>query len=553
MLDGPGHRMGVRIIFTTRRDGNDEIYIMNDDGSGLTRITNNSASDSHPSWEPFRLIGSAAVGTLVSRTMTIQNKGQGPLTVSNITPSGAQFTITPISFNVAAGDSQNVTVTFTPDSVGTAYDTLTITSNDPDDGTVRLIVNGTGVGIQPGYNISGVVSYFSDYTKTTPNVNMRLTEVGGALDSTVVTGADGAYLFSSIPGSVDYNLVPDRSDVPANLSGTIVSLTDAALTLRCALGLDICTPEERCAADPNGDGGVTLTDAALVLRFALSLDAIFPIETFWVFKPDTATFVSLTADTVQNFKSILVGDVNGSFKDEPAVKVVARESHIRVGIGEVKDKVGKFITVPLIVSEVEDMYGAGFTIDYPDDVLRIRDIRTTQLTDGYMLASNLGKADAEGQVIFGMINATPLRGSGAIAELIFEVIGEDVKSAYFVVVDGDLYDLKGPMGVQLYDGEFMALPEQAYLSQNYPNPFNPETTIDYAIPSGMELTPVSLNIYNISGQVVRTLVDEEKAPGFYTAVWDGRDKEDKVVSSGIYFYRIVTDKFISVKKMVLLK
>ena len=183
MLDGPGHRMGVRIIFTTRRDGNDEIYIMNDDGSGLTRITNNSASDSHPSWEPFRLIGSAAVGTLVSRTMTIQNKGQGPLTVSNITPSGAQFTITPISFNVAAGDSQNVTVTFTPDSVGTAYDTLTITSNDPDDGTVRLIVNGTGVGIQPGYNISGVVSYFSDYTKTTPNVNMRLTEVGGALEA----------------------------------------------------------------------------------------------------------------------------------------------------------------------------------------------------------------------------------------------------------------------------------------------------------------------------------------------------------------------------------
>ncbi len=354
-------------------------------------------------------------------------------------------------------------------------------------------------------------------------------------------------------GSVDYNLVPDRFDAPAGLSGTIVSLTDAALTLRIALNLDVPTPEQSRAADANGVGGVTLTDAALVLRSALSLDATWPIGKFWVFEPDTAEFVSLRADTVQNFASILVGDVNGSLKDIAAAKVVARESHIQVGIGEVKDKVEKFITVALMVSEVEDMYGAGFTIDYPNDVLRIRHIKTTQLTDGYMLASNLDKADDVGKVIFGMINATPLQGSGAIAELVFEVIGEDVRSASFGLVDGDLYDLKGPMGVQLYDGEFMALPEQASLSQNYPNPFNPETTIDYAIPVGKELTPVSLKIYNISGQVVRTLVDEEKAPGFYTAVWDGRDKQDKVVSSGIYFYRIVADKFISVKKMVLLK
>jgi hypothetical protein len=89
------------------------------------------------------------------------------------------------------------------------------------------------------------------------------------------------------------------------------------------------------------------------------------------------------------------------------------------------------------------------------------------------------------------------------------------------------------------------------LSQNYPNPFNPQTTINFTV---KEQANVSLRIYNVAGQLVRTLVDETKAPGVaHTVVWDGRNNAGSSVSSGVYFYKLVTKSFTQTKKMVLLK
>ncbi len=92
------------------------------------------------------------------------------------------------------------------------------------------------------------------------------------------------------------------------------------------------------------------------------------------------------------------------------------------------------------------------------------------------------------------------------------------------------------------------------LSQNYPNPFNPETMINYAIPareSGTQL--VSLRIINLLGQVVRTLVNEQKAPGSYQVVWDGRNDHRRQMASGVYLYSITAGDFRAVRKMTVLK
>ena len=135
---------GTKIVFFSFRDGNQEIYTMNADGTDQTNLSNNSSNDSSGDWASFRHIGSANIGAPAPRTMTIENKGNGDLSVTNITSSDGQFTISPTSFSVAAGGSQNVIVTFTPTSAGTKYSTLTIRSNDPDDDPINLIVNGTG-------------------------------------------------------------------------------------------------------------------------------------------------------------------------------------------------------------------------------------------------------------------------------------------------------------------------------------------------------------------------------------------------------------------------
>lgn len=89
------------------------------------------------------------------------------------------------------------------------------------------------------------------------------------------------------------------------------------------------------------------------------------------------------------------------------------------------------------------------------------------------------------------------------------------------------------------------IPDGYSLSQNYPNPFNPVTTIDYTIPrQGL----VTLKVYDILGREVRTLVKEVKAIGNYTVNFDGSK-----FTSGMYFYKLYSDDFIDVKKMVLLK
>jgi len=94
-------------------------------------------------------------------------------------------------------------------------------------------------------------------------------------------------------------------------------------------------------------------------------------------------------------------------------------------------------------------------------------------------------------------------------------------------------------------------PDRNRLAQNYPNPFNPSTTIAFEV---RNRTRVTLRIYNVAGQRVRTLIDDVRAPGVtHTVEWDGRNTHGQAVATGVYFYRIATRGFVSTRKMVLLK
>ncbi len=95
-----------------------------------------------------------------------------------------------------------------------------------------------------------------------------------------------------------------------------------------------------------------------------------------------------------------------------------------------------------------------------------------------------------------------------------------------------------------------AIPENYSLSQNYPNPFNPTTTIKYSIP---EISIVELKIYDILGKEIATLINEEKLPGNYEIKFNAEMRNGKTLPSGIYFYRISTSKYSSVKKLQLIK
>jgi len=94
------------------------------------------------------------------------------------------------------------------------------------------------------------------------------------------------------------------------------------------------------------------------------------------------------------------------------------------------------------------------------------------------------------------------------------------------------------------------LPKEFVLHQNYPNPFNPYTKIEYQLP---KITKVTLKIFNILGQEIKTLVNQEQEPGNYQIMWDGTNNLGIKVSSGIYLYLFKGDGFVQTKKMILLK
>ena len=106
------------------------------------------------------------------------------------------------------------------------------------------------------------------------------------------------------------------------------------------------------------------------------------------------------------------------------------------------------------------------------------------------------------------------------------------------------------MPTDVDDGDQPTLPDDFALQQNYPNPFNPSTTITFSLP---RVSDVSLTIYNMLGQKVRTLVSGGLVAGTYSVIWDGRDDADRQVATGIYLYRLDAGSFSEQRKMVLIK
>jgi hypothetical protein len=107
------------------------------------------------------------------------------------------------------------------------------------------------------------------------------------------------------------------------------------------------------------------------------------------------------------------------------------------------------------------------------------------------------------------------------------------------------------MGSLEITGADPGVPTQKFaLHQNHPNPFNPLTRIEYTLD---EAGHALLGVYDISGRLVRTLVDGHKSAGKHREEWDGRDNQGKSVASGVYFCRLTSSNRMLTRKMILLK
>ena len=137
------------------------------------------------------------------------------------------------------------------------------------------------------------------------------------------------------------------------------------------------------------------------------------------------------------------------------------------------------------------------------------------------------------------------------ANFLTTVFFVDENSAWAVGYDGTIITTHSPtVSISNGNGGIQSLPETVHLDNNYPNPFNPQTTIGFQLPQNSSVT---LKIYSITGQLVKTLLNETVPAGYHSVVWDGTNNFGNQVGSGIYLYQLKSGEVVQTRKMHLLK
>lgn len=234
----------------------------------------------------------------------------------------------------------------------------------------------------------------------------------------------------------------------------------------------------------------------------------------------------------------------------------AAELSLRLGSDRVV--AGETMFVDVSLANVQALMGYGFVLHY--DAEKFEFVEVMPAAEDLLMSSGgetpllRGWSPEAGQVhvMNAIVNGSEVSGGGDIVRLVFRVLRDFEDDARFEIANGLVFDpqqLANPLAGGVLD--IQTTPTEFALLQNFPNPFNPDTTIGYEL---AESADVTLQIYNVVGQVVRTLIaSESQSVGRYQVRWDGMDDRGMPVSSGIYFYQISAGKFQDVRKLMLLK
>ena len=325
-----------------------------------------------------------------------------------------------------------------------------------------------------------------------------------------VLAYDGA-LFNSSPLWSFVARIP--GDVVAD---NVLTVEDAACAMQVYLVNPDCSGGDGyITADANCDGNVTPNDARCIHREAIGLGcdicqdavapaapmkaSITPVVTLssWLIEGNTLV-VRLAAEGPAEFNAF--GLYTWSSPNIPLLDVVQRGASKAFDVWERRGVASQY-----------------------------------KYVGGYKLAGQVLGPDAE------------------FIELRYDISGGMPNS---IAIDGFVDDLAGAQQVYLdldtmVDAEH--LPTTLALHQNFPNPFNPRTMIAYDLPTASSEARVRLRIVDVSGRVVRTLVDEDQPGGSYRVGWEGKSDRDEVVSSGIYFSVLDARGARQTRKLVLLK
>ena len=268
----------------------------------------------------------------------------------------------------------------------------------------------------------------------------------------------------------------------------------------------------------------------------------------------------LSAGTYTGTVTVIAAGASGSPKTVSVALEVKISSDVVVSIPDTIGQSGTDVDIPIRVTDVtgKGIYSFGIKLTYDSGVL---DATGATSTGGITSSWGLPTANYSnsGEVVIGMAGSSPLTGSGVLVFVHFHVKGSAGSSTTIRFAEATFNEGSPIAGTE--DGDFTVTDVQDvpndlikqsdyHLSQNYPNPFNSSTIFHYLLPKRSE---VCLDVYDINGKKVISLVSCIQTEGKYEIQWFGLNDRGEAVSSGVYFYRLKAGKFLQINKLILIR
>jgi hypothetical protein len=385
---------------------------------------------------------------------------------------------------------------------------------------------------------TGAIEDFSMYTNLGDSIGKATVLVFGLAGETIPTGVD-TMVYAAFSVHADAPSV----EVPITLENAreAVNPGDASKILGMVAG--------KFTIDMFGDANI---DRAVDVGDVVSLVANILGEI--TFTPRQLAASDVNQDTYVNVGDLvaMIDIILGRWMGPSPQIYTGTMATVRLDYQDLEN--GGTGEVKVIADTKIPVAGAQLQIDYDPTVLTLQTPRLSDRSGHFIVESH---DDGKGKlkiVLYNFSNEPISAGEGTILSIPASAhpnASEALKIELKKVVLSDTKAVLVPT-----EGESPSLPSAFELDQNYPNPFNPSTTIRFTIPSaqsGSASISATLRVFNILGEVVKTLVDEPLAPGTYEKVWDGRDGQGNSVASGIYFYKLKAGNFTDTKKMVMMK
>ena len=365
-------------------------------------------------------------------------------------------------------------------------------------------------------NVSG--SFTIDATNNWWGSNTGPTHSGnpGGTGQSVTDGVNyGSWLTSGA-------LNPLMGDVSLN---GIVQAFDASQVLQHVVS-SFLNSRQLLVADVSGTGGVTAFDASLVLQHTVGALPVFPAEEM---------------------------NEKGEYKQQEIQEFMnlAKNAAAMISVASVDARAGEQVVVPITLTQVNNINALQIAIRLNPELVSITDVSLADQRSGIQLAHNYKKET--GELRIAMASAELISKQGQLLNVSFS-ISDQIKGEQRMALEVTEFmanESNFSEAVQSGAISITGSPLSFNLFQNYPNPFNPTTTIKYQIPENN--IRVKIEVYNIVGQLVRTLLDINQDAGEYELVWDATNNQSLQVASGVYFYRMQAGDFIGLKKFHLLK